>query len=172
MLNPYIGQITMFAGIFAPRDWAFCNGQLLHISQNPALFAIIGNQFGGDGHTTFALPDLRARFPMHPDNRQYVQSDIGGSDYYHLREDQMPEHTHPLHAFDAIADLTTPENAGLSTTQSRYAANVYTQNLFAAVPMAASSIGTAGRAASVCNLPPYMCINYVIAINGSFPPRP
>ena len=174
MSEPFIAEIRIFAGNFAPRNWAFCNGQLLQIAQNTALFALIGTIYGGDGRTTFALPNLQARFPLHPGTGPGLTlrrlGEAGGTATVTLTESQMPNHTHPMgvHAGDP-ADLQVPSTA---TSLAFSSINAYhtnsTQNLEA---LATEALPTTGGSQPHNNRQPFLGLNFIIALAGIFPSR-
>lgn len=171
MSEPFVGEIRMFAGNFAPQGWAFCDGQLLAISQNDALYSLLGTIYGGDGQITFGLPDLRGRIPVHAGSgpglsaRQVGQS--GGSEKITLTPNQMPAHNHPLLASGDLAGRTTPENNLL--------ARITNNDLYSGDPpdiaLSAQAVGATGGSQSHTNLMPYLCINFIIALFGIYPPR-
>lgn len=168
MSEPFIGEIRLFAGNFAPLGWAFCAGQLLPIANNEALFTLIGTTYGGDGQQTFALPDLRGRVPMHqrqgPGLSPRVIGEQGGDETVTLQATQMPMHTHALHASTAAASLSSPSGAVLAAT------SVASYDTAAATaPMAAVAVGAAGNAQPHENMAPTVAINYIIALFGIFP---
>jgi microcystin-dependent protein len=172
MSEPFIAEIRIFAGNFAPRGWAFCNGQLLPVAQNTALFSLIGTTYGGDGRTTTALPNLQGRAPMHPGRGPGLTSrrlgESGGSETVTLSEAQIPNHNHPLMASAEDADDDDPgSNKSLATTVD---ASVYNtgQNL---VPMANEALPAAGGSQSHNNMQPYLAINFIIALTGLYPSR-
>ena len=145
--EPYIGQISIFAGNFAPRGWAQCNGQLLSIAQTTALFSILGTTYGGDGRVTFALPDLRGRVPVHmgqgPGLSNYVEGESSGSETVTLISTQMPAHTHVVTCSGSGASSDNPSNAvpGLAADSGRNPVNAY--NSTADATMAVSAEGAA-----------------------------
>jgi len=168
MGQPYVGEIRMFAGNFAPAGWAFCNGSLMPIVENETLFNLIGTTYGGDGEQTFALPDLRGRVPMHqgsgPGLSPRVIGELGGSETVTLSNAQMPMHAHALRASSGLASLGAP----LGTVLAKTAANSY-DSAPPAVPMAASAIPPAGGSQPHANMAPYCALNYIISLFGIFP---
>jgi len=183
--EPFIAQITMFGGNFAPRNWAFCNGQLLAISQNQALFALLGTTYGGDGRTSFGLPDLRGRVAIHPGTgpglSTYKLGQKGGVETVTLTTAQMPSHTHTI---TAIATAKGTDVAGDSETPaaSFHAKKNRTDqyNSTAAAPnvdMKADSVAVTATAADTgdngahTNIQPFLGINHIIALEGIFPSR-
>ena len=166
MGTPFIGEIRMFAGNFAPRGWAFCWGQLLPIAQNDALFALIGTTYGGDGQQTFALPDLRGRVPVHMGSG-FTIGQQGGAETVTLATQQLPTHTHVATSDKNAAALTSPAGNVWA------ASNNYAQ--FAPPPGATSmsqgTVGLAGGSQPHDNMPPYLAINFIIALSGVFPSR-
>ena len=171
-MDPFLGEIRMFAGNFAPRGWEFCNGQLISIAQNTALFALLGVTYGGDGKTTFALPNLQARFPMHagagPGLMPRQLGEAGGVDRVQLTVAQMPGHTHGMTAA-ATANTGTPSaQVGLAPAADN--SSIYRQP-GARTPMDAATIGVAGTGAAHENRQPYLALNFIIAMQGIFPPR-
>ncbi|MEO0868045.1 MAG: tail fiber protein [Cyanobacteria bacterium J06642_11] len=172
MSEPYVGEIRMFAGNFAPRGWAFCDGQLLTTNQNDALFSLLGTIYGGDGRSTFGLPDLRGRIPMHAGagpgltNRSIGQR--GGAEEETLTINQLPSHTHQLVATSATGDSDDPTNRLLAQPPSD---NFYTAASNADTTLAADAVSNAGSSASVSNLMPTLCINFIIALIGIYPSR-
>jgi microcystin-dependent protein len=176
MSEPFIGQVMMFAGNFAPRGWAFCQGQLLSIAQNTALFSILGTTYGGNGQTTFALPDLRGRYPMQPGQGPGLSprtlGEQGGSETVTLISTQMPAHTHSHTAFAEAGDSISPQgnfNAGLTLSGSGTQESLYASS--ANTTMNPASIGVAGGSQPHNNMPPFLCINFIIALEGIFPSR-
>lgn len=166
MSNPFIGEIRMFGGNFAPAGWAFCDGTLLPIASNDALFALIGTIYGGDGLTTFALPDLRGRIPVHFGN-SHVQGERGGNEQVALTANQIPPHNHSLSAMSATADQRNPANASFAISEEPLYA------LPAATPavLDGNAISSTGNGQTHSNLQPYQCVNFIIALTGIFPSR-
>jgi len=172
MAQPYVGEIRMFAGNFAPAGWMFCEGQLLPISENETLFQLIGTTYGGDGQSTFALPDLRGRLPLHmgtgPDGTTYQLAETGGVEEVTLTVNQIPAHTHahgcssggqtntsnPLNAVASVADLSQYSTLGSDGTQMGNPA-------MASTPAGGSQPHT--------NMMPYLCIDFIISLFGIYP---
>ncbi|WP_422377465.1 phage tail protein [Roseibium sp.] len=171
MSEPFVGEIRMFAGNFAPRGWAFCDGQLLAVSQNDALFSLLGTIYGGDGRTTFGLPDLRGRIPLHqgtgPGLSPRRLGSKGGAENVTLTTNQLASHTHDFNANVAPATVATPQGHLLAQTAalSIYRAEAQT------VSMASGSIQNTGGSGPHTNLMPTLCINFIIALFGIYPSR-
>ena len=165
MSQPFIGEIRMFGGNFAPVNWAFCNGQLMAIAQNDALFALIGTTYGGDGQTTFQLPDLRGRLPMHQGSG-FVIGQIAGSETVTLTTAQMPQHTHTVSAL-TTANAPSPTGGvyGGNTADSIYTANA------PSVQMNAGVVGIGGGSQPHENMMPFGVVNFIICLFGIFPSR-
>jgi len=171
MSNPFIGEITIFAGNFAPRNWAFCNGQLLNIAQNSALFSILGTTYGGDGRTDFGLPDLEGRAAMHPGSGPGLTSrrlgERGGVTKVTLTSAQIPAHSHSVTASNAAADSGDPAGRFPANTGSvnRYASSTDIDDMTELLAVGASSVQPHE------NRQPYQGLNYIIALIGTFPSR-
>jgi len=169
--DPFIGEIMIFAGNFAPRGWAFCEGQLLPIAQNTALFSLLGTTYGGNGQTTFALPDLRGRAPIHPGQGpglpNYVLGEVAGEPTHTLIATEMPMHTHAARADSANGTSDTP--TGL--VPSRNPAGIPAYGSGTAATLAPTAIDIAGGSQPHNNMPPYLAINYCICLEGIFPSR-
>jgi len=166
MAQPYVGEIRMFAGNFAPAGWMFCEGQLLPISENETLFNLIGTTYGGDGQSTFALPDLRGRVPLHQGNA-FVLAEAGGVEEVTLTVQQIAAHTHAFLATTSLASATAPGNLVLGTTQAATITPYGTDN--PTTPLNSSSIGPVGGSQPHTNFQPYLCINFIISLFGIFP---
>ena len=168
MSDPFIGEIKMFAGNFAPRNWALCDGQLIAVSQYNALFALLGTIYGGDGRTTFGLPDMRGRIPVHAGSGPgLTPRNIGtrsGVETVTLSANQMPNLHHQL---QADADPANEHNPGGNALG---AAAVYT-NTAPTANMAVQAIGNTGGSQAHTNVQPYQCVNFIIALFGVFPSR-
>ena len=169
MSDPYIGEIRMFGGSFAPAGWAFCDGQLMPISENDALFTLLGTTYGGDGQETFGIPDLRGRVPMHagtgPKGTTYTEGEMAGVESVTLNTNQMPIHNHAL--------LGSTGNGTQGNPAANFLASSTIVKLYGGetpdTAMAASSIGPAGGSQPHENLQPYSCINFIISLFGIFP---
>ena len=178
MPDPFLGEIRMFAGTFAPRNWAYCNGQLLPINQNQALFSLLGTTYGGDGRTTFALPDLRGRVPVHngasagPGLPEVRLGERGGNNEVTLNTNQMPAHSHPVNGASANADSTSPTDnvPAVPFDGVNNEPNVYGTGT-PDVTMAADVIGETGGTDPVDVRQPFLGIHYIIALQGVFPSR-
>jgi microcystin-dependent protein len=170
--DPFVAEIRIFTGNFAPKGWAFCNGQLMPISQNTALFSLLGTTYGGDGRSNFALPDLRDRFPMHPGTGAGLAArflgEQGGAAAVALLEAEIPSHGHALRGVDA-GDTGTPSAAAIPAAPSG-GERVYgpPRDL---VPMAAETLGPAGSNQPHPNRQPYLALSFIIALQGIYPPR-
>lgn len=163
MSEPFLGEVRMVAFAFPNRGWALCNGQLLPIAQNQALFSLLGVAYGGNGQTTFALPDLRARIPLHAGSG-FEQGNRGGTASHTLTRAEMPTHTHLAFAAET-ASTTSPSNAvWAGPGKPAYGSTP-------AAPMTAASVGLSGNTQPHENMPPYLTVNFIIATSGIFPSR-
>ncbi len=169
MSSPYVGEIRMFAGNFPPVGWAFCDGSLMAISENETLFNLIGTTYGGDGQTTFALPDLRGRLPLHfgtgPSGTTYQLAQTGGAEQVTLTQQQIPSHSHAVNVSGNAAAGNNPVGnvPGAGTTISLYKAAAPNTAL------AAQAVGAAGGGQPHGNFQPYLCVNFIISLFGIFP---
>ena len=164
MAQPYVGEIRMFAGNFNPAGWAFCDGALLPISENETLFQLIGTTYGGDGESTFALPDLRGRIPIHQGN-SFILAETGGSEEVTLSTQQIPAHSHPMLGSGDIANSPNPEANVVARSGQ---VNMFI-NSTPSIPMSAQSVTPVGGSQPHTNLQPYLCINYIISLFGIYP---
>jgi microcystin-dependent protein len=166
MAQPYVGEIRMFAGNFAPAGWMFCEGQLLPISENETLFQLIGTTYGGDGQSTFALPDLRGRLPLHFGNN-YILAETGGVEQVTLTTSQISNHSHPLLGSTATASSTDPSgNVGARVT----AAAVFPYgNDSPNQQISPQAVGSTGGSQPHNNFQPYLCVDFIISLFGIFP---
>jgi microcystin-dependent protein len=164
MAQPYVGEIRMFAGNFAPAGWMFCEGQLLPISENETLFNLIGTTYGGDGQSTFALPDLRGRIPIHQGNG-FILAETGGVEEITLTVSQIPAHSHPLLASTSTSTLTDPGGnvSGQTGTFDGF------ETTPGAIAMAPQSISPVGGSQPHTNFQPYLCVDFIISLFGIFP---
>ena len=164
MSSPFIGEIRMFAGNFAPAGWAFCNGALMAIDQNTALFQLIGTTYGGDGQTTFALPDLQSRIPVHV-GPSFALAQTGGAETVTLTAAQIPAHGHvPLGA--SSASQPGPGNGVWANTGD---VTAYSTTNPPPVQMAAAALGSAGGGQPHDNLMPFLAVNFILSLFGIFP---
>lgn len=175
MSEPFIAEIRIFAGNFAPRGWALCNGQLLPIAQNTALFSLIGTTYGGDGRTTTALPNLQGRSAMHPGPGPGLTTrrlgERGGAETVTLSEPQMPNHDHELVAATHPASLFSP-NANTSAIARANGNAFQTDSTANLVPLKQpETVGNSGGSSSHNNMQPYLTMNFIIALQGVYPSR-
>ncbi len=170
MSNPFLGQITIVGFNFPPVGYAFCDGALLSINQNQSLFALIGTTFGGDGRSTFGLPDLRSRTPIHvgsSNGTSHALGNKGGEENHTLIVGEMPEHKHRVQASDTEGDTFVPTDHVLA----KVAGQIYATAGGTLVDMGAGSIGSTGGNQSHANMMPYGVLNFIIALQGVFPSR-
>ena len=169
-MAPFIGEIRMFAGNFAPAGWAFCNGQLMPIAENDALFNLIGTTYGGDGQETFALPDLQGRLPVHHGQgpgSNFVIGQQGGVEEVTLTVNQIPIHSHPLQASTTLASDVNPANRVVA--QPGTAGNYLYIEDQPSLTMAPTAISSVGGSQPHSNLQPFLCLNFIISLIGVFP---
>lgn len=173
MSEPFVGEIRMFAGSFAPQGWAFCDGQLLAISGNDALFSLLGTYYGGDGRTSFGVPDLRGRLPMHQGSGPglYPKS-IGqknGAETVTINSSQLPAHSHALGQANSRADTASPDGNLLARSAT---GDLQLNNSAGnSVAMGSEAIGSTGGGQPHNNMPPFLCIRFIIALYGVYPSR-
>lgn len=162
-MNPFLGEIRLISFNFAPKGWALCNGQLLLISQNQALFSILGTTYGGNGITTFALPNLQGRVPVHTSSQTSL-GQSGGEEVHMLVSSEMAAHSHTAMGSDSTADQLTPANNywGSNSGASPYSSN-------SAVTLSSAAMSTAGGGQAHENRPPFLVLNFAIALQGIFP---
>jgi microcystin-dependent protein len=169
-MAPYVGEIRLFAGNFAPNGWMFCEGQTLPISENEVLFQLIGTTYGGDGEETFNLPNLASRVPIHmgtgPDGTTYQIGEMAGTEQETLTVQQIPSHTHPFTASTAAAEQSTPGGNVLAINPGNV--KLLLQDVVSTT-MSAQSIGPAGGSQPHENTQPFLCINFIISLFGVFP---
>jgi microcystin-dependent protein len=175
MSQPYLGEIRMFPWEWAPKRWALCAGQLLPIAQNSALFALLGVTYGGNGTTTFALPDLRGRAPMStgqlPGGQYYIEGQASGVEDVTLIQGQLPMHNHLFLANGALGDAASPLANYLAGARSGAVSVATYAAPGATVPLAPDMLGMTGGAQPHDNMQPYLVMNYCIALQGVFPAR-
>ena len=164
MAQPYVGEIRMFAGNFAPAGWMFCEGQLLPISEYETLFNLIGTTYGGDGQSTFALPDVRGRVPLHFGNG-FTLAETGGVETVTLTVSQIPAHSHPLLATSSTA---TQQNVANNMLAEATLFNPYI-NVNPNAPMAPQAVTSTGGSQPHNNFQPYLCVDFIISLFGIFP---
>ena len=171
MSEPFVGEIRMFAGNFAPRGWAFCDGQLLSVAQNDALFSLLGTIYGGDGRTTFGLPDVRGRIPIHAGSGPGLSprrlGSKAGAENVTLIVNQLPSHTHTMQASSDNADDSLPQGDVLATATG---GDLYVSEN-PDLNMNSAAITGVGGSRSHTNLQPFLCIHFIIALVGIYPSR-
>ena len=173
-MDPFVAEIRIFPFNFAPKGWAFCDGQILPLSQNTALFSLLGTTYGGDGKSNFALPDMQGNSPMHPGQGPGLSlhdlGETGGSETVSLLESEIPSHTHVLMAQNQAANLDAP---GSDRTYSRSSGGFAYKPapVTTVVQMSDSMIAPAGGDQPHNNLQPYLTLNFCIALQGVYPPR-
>ncbi|OYD51299.1 phage tail protein [Acidovorax kalamii] len=161
MAEPFLSEIRIVSFVFAPKGWALCNGQLLPINQNQGLFSLLGTTFGGDGRVNFALPDFRGRMPIHV-GQSHTLGERGGEEAHTLSINEMPMHTHVPLATSATGRATGPAGNVFAASRGSYAASATTS-------VRADAITSVGGSQAHLNLPPFLTLNFVIALQGIFP---
>lgn len=165
MAQPYVGEIRIFAGNFAPAGWMFCEGQLLPISEYETLFQLIGTTYGGDGESTFALPDLRGRLPIHQGNG-FILAETGGAEEITLTVNQIPAHSHPLLASSRPATSAAPAAGMFAEAET----DLYNHEGIAPnVSLGAAAVAPVGGNQPHTNFQPYLCVDFIISLFGIFP---
>jgi microcystin-dependent protein len=172
MADPFVAEIRIFPFNFAPTGWAFCNGQIMPLSQNTALFSLLGTTYGGNGQSTFALPNLQGSAPMFwgqgPGLSLHDLGETGGADTVTLLQSEIPNHSHTLRAVASLADSPTPDNAAFSRVSG---ATPYLPTGAATVAMSPFALAPSGGNLPHNNLQPYLTLSFCIALQGVFPPR-
>lgn len=163
MAQPYVGEIRLFAGNFAPVGWEFCNGQLLPISENETLFQLLGTTYGGDGEETFALPNLQSRVPIHQGNG-YILAEAAGVESVTLTLNQIPSHTHPLLGSADPASVRSPSGQVFGRAPGDAYASEFTPDA-----LTPAAIAPVGGSQPHENCQPFLCVNYIISLFGIFP---
>jgi microcystin-dependent protein len=170
-MDPFVAEIRIFPFNFAPRGWAWCNGQLMPISQNTALFSLLGTTYGGDGKSTFALPDLQGRAPMHPGQGPGLSlhdlGEVGGTESVTLLESEMPLHNHMVGIAPEPGEVTSPSGNSIAVSQE---GNVFVAGT-ANKQMSASILPPAGGNMPHNNMQPFLTVYFCIALQGIYPPR-
>ncbi|MFE4569844.1 phage tail protein [Paenibacillus chitinolyticus] len=166
MSESYLGEIRMFGGNYPPQGWALCNGQLLSIAENEALFVLLGTTYGGDGRTTFGLPDLMGRIPVHP-NQTYSRGSKGGTETVTLNQTQLPQHTHIPYATANLGTENSPANNTWATTITQNYASSGTTT-----PMNPQTLTSVGGNQPHDNMMPSAVITFIISLYGVFPQQP
>jgi microcystin-dependent protein len=173
MADPFVAEIRIFPFNFAPKGWAFCNGQLLPISQNTALFSLLGTTYGGDGKSTFALPDLEGSAAMHPGQGQGLSlrdlGQIGGAETITLLVSEIPFHTHAVQNAITLSNVNAPSTEVVLGRSN--GGSAYQSNPAQFVTMAPQALSPAGGSLPHNNMQPYLTLNFCIALQGVFPPR-
>jgi microcystin-dependent protein len=164
MAQPYVGEIRMFAGNFAPAGWMFCEGQLLPISEYETLFNLIGTTYGGDGQETFALPDMRGRIPIHQGSG-FTLAETGGAEEITLTVQQIPAHNHAFLVSTGPAGQSSPSNSVLGNSSS---IDLYREDV-TSVSLSSSAVGSVGSSLPHNNFQPYLCVDFIISLFGIFP---
>ena len=163
MAEAFLGELRMMSFVYAPRDWALCNGQLLPIAQNQGLFSLLGTTYGGDGRVNFALPDLRSRVPIHVGGG-HTLGERGGEQWHALVPSEMPQHSHGLAASSAVATVAAPTDNLLASAPNAYRAQ--DQDLTALDP---ASVSPSGNSQPHQNMQPFLTLSWCIALRGTFP---
>ena len=166
MSDPFLGEIKIISWNYVPQGWAFCNGQFLPINQNQALFALLGTMYGGNGQTTFALPDFRGKVPMHV-GAGFTQGQTGGEQAHTVTLQEMPQHIHFAQAYSQNGDSVAPAGGVLGTVSSLYAGFGGAGQ----TTLAPGTIGNVGGSQPHNNMQPYLVLNFMIALIGIFPSR-
>jgi microcystin-dependent protein len=175
-MDPFIGEIRIFAGNFPPTGWALCNGQLMSISQNTALFSLLGTNYGGDGKSTFGLPNLQGSAALMAGQGPGLSlrdlGETGGEQTVTLIQTEMPAHSHTVNANNGSGDQGTPGgNVWATARVGRQGTNMYAQNLGSPAQMNPQAIGVTGGSQPHNNMPPYLVLTFIIALQGVYPPR-
>jgi len=175
MSDPFVGEITMFAGNFAPRNWAFCDGRLIAISENTTLFSLLSNRYGGDGRTTFGLPDMRGRLPVHfGTGLGLTNKSIGerqGTEAVTLDTSEIASHKHTVQASSTTASQADPVGLVLARSATASTAIYAEADPNNKTNMPEDMIGHSGENQQHTNIMPYLCLNFIISLQGIYPPR-
>lgn len=167
MGQPFLGEVKIISWNFPPKGWAFCNGQLLAINQNQALFSVLGTTFGGNGQTNFGLPNLQGRAPIHQ-GQGFSVGTVGGEENHTLTIQEMPAHNHPVQGTSITANQNNPASNALAASSGF---QLYTTQTASLTPIEPSTITSNGGSQPHSNLQPYLVLNFIIALQGIFPSR-
>jgi microcystin-dependent protein len=165
--QPFLGEVKIVSWNFPPKGWAFCNGQLLPINQNQALFSILGTTFGGNGQTNFGLPNLQGRAPIHQGQGSIIGT-IGGEENHTLTLQEMAAHNHPVQGTSVTANQNNPASNALAASSGF---QLYTTQIASLMPLDPNTIANGGGSQPHSNLQPYLVLNFIIALEGIFPSR-
>lgn len=168
MAEPFLSEIRIMSFSFAPKGWALCDGQLLPINQNQALFSLLGTTFGGDGRVNFALPDLRARAPIHVGSG-HTLGERGGEQAHTLSIAELPTHTHTLEASSTIGNSVNPRTVSGGNLLAQEPGNVYSASVQSLVAFPAQSVSNVGGSQAHLNMQPFLTLSFCIALQGIFP---
>lgn len=168
MAEPFLAEIRMMSFSFAPKGWALCNGQLLPINQNQALFSLLGTTFGGDGRVNFALPDLRARTPIHVGSG-HTLGEAGGEQAHTLSTAELSEHAHVLRASSTVGNSVNPRTISGGNVFAREPGNAYSPNPVSLTALNAGSVANVGGSQAHLNMQPFLTLSFCIALQGIFP---
>lgn len=175
MADPFVAEIRIFPFNFAPTGWAFCDGQILPISQNTALFSLLGTTYGGDGKSNFALPNFQGCAPMHPGQGPGLSlhdlGEQGGTENVTLLQTEIPSHTHTVNASSSVGSDVPPGNDVWAVPGAGRGLNMYDPNAGTRPTMNFGAFSPAGNSLPHNNMPPYLTLNFCIALQGVFPPR-
>ena len=175
MADPFVAEIRIFAGNFAPSGWALCNGQLIPISQNTALFSLLGTTYGGDGRTNFALPNLQGSAPLNAGQGPGLSlrdlGESGGEQSVTLLETEMPAHSHTVQCSSGPSNSASPANQNFGSGGGRGRPPAYSPSSASNVSMSPLAVSITGGSLPHNNMPPYLCLTFIIALQGVFPPR-
>jgi microcystin-dependent protein len=176
MTDPFLAEIRIFAGNYAPAGWALCNGQLMPISQNTALFSLLGTTYGGDGRVTFGLPQLMGSAPMQqgqgPGLSMRNLGETGGEESVTLLTSEIPAHTHAVQAVDALGNRNSPDGATFAKGHFGRGVDQLYSSATPNLTMGAAAVSVAGGSQPHNNMPPYLTVSFIIALQGVFPQRP
>lgn len=168
MAEPFLSEIRIMSFVFARKGWALCNGQLLPINQNQALFSLLGTTFGGDGRVNFALPDLRGRVPIHVGSG-HTLGERGGAQAHTLSVSEMPTHTHVLRGSSVQGDATNPNFGGTGHVLARDPGNAYTASTQSLTALQSGSVANVGGSQAHLNMQPFLTLSFCVALQGIFP---